>query len=64
MVRAVIIFVVMMLLTSAAQAQSEKRVALVIGNQAYKPGVGALLNPLNDIRTVGSALKAVGFELR
>ena len=50
-------------LPSAAWAQGEKRIALLIGNQSYKPGVGALVNPLNDTRVVGEALKAVGFEV-
>src|SRR5215471_2927483 len=44
-------------------AQAEKRIALLIGNKDYKPGVGALVNPLNDVRIVGEALKAVGFEV-
>jgi len=47
--------------SSAALAQ--KRIALLIGNKDYKPGVGTLVNPLNDIRVVGEALKAVGFEV-
>jgi formylglycine-generating enzyme required for sulfatase activity len=42
---------------------AEARVALVIGNRDYKPGVGALTNPLNDIRLVGDALRSVGFEV-
>jgi hypothetical protein len=28
-------------------ALAEKRIALLIGNKDYKPGVGALVNPLN-----------------
>lgn len=42
---------------------AEKRIALLIGNKDYKPGVGALQNPLNDIRVVGDALKVVGVEV-
>jgi len=42
---------------------AEKRIALLIGNKDYKPGVGALGNPLNDVRVIGDALKAVGFEV-
>ena len=49
------------ILPVAAFAQTEKRVALLIGNKDCKPGVGALTNPLNDIRVVGDALKSVGF---
>jgi uncharacterized caspase-like protein len=47
----------------ALHAAGEKRIALLIGNKDYKAGVGALTNPLNDIRIVGEALKAVGFEV-
>ena len=47
----------------AVPAHAEKRVALVIGNQNYKTGVGPLTNPLNDIRLVGDALTSVGFDV-
>jgi formylglycine-generating enzyme required for sulfatase activity len=50
-------------LTAAPAAVAEKRIALLIGNKDYKPGVGTLLNPLNDIRIVSDALGAVGFEV-
>jgi Caspase domain len=59
----VVIAVVLLLLPTAVFAQTEKRIALLIGNKDYKPGVGSLTNPLNDIRIVGEALKAVGFEV-
>jgi Caspase domain len=59
--RVVLIIVLLAFLPSAAHA--EKRIALLIGNKDYKAGVGALTNPLNDIRIVGDALKAVGFEV-
>lgn len=45
-----------------AHAQG-KRIALLIANETYKPGVGRLLNPINDTRLVGQALKVVGFEV-
>jgi hypothetical protein len=61
MVRAAVALLWFVLLPSVAQA--EKRIALLIGNKDYKPGVGALVNPLNDIRIVGEALKTVGFEV-
>ena len=61
MVRVAVAVMLSILLSSAAHA--EKRIALLIGNQSYKPGVGALVNPLNDIRLVGEALKSVGFEV-
>src|SRR5215467_13579053 len=50
-------------LAGATSALAEKRIALLIGNKDYKPGVGALVNPLNDVRVMGEALKAVGFEV-
>jgi len=55
--------IALLLLPTALHAQAEKRIALLIGNKDYKPGVGALTNPLNDIRIVGEALKAIGFEV-
>jgi uncharacterized caspase-like protein len=61
MVRAAIAILLLLVVSSAAHA--EKRIALLIGNKDYKPGVGALVNSLNDIRIIGDALKAVGFEV-
>jgi hypothetical protein len=43
-------------------AQAEKRVALVIGNSAYKEG-GALKNPVNDARVMATALRELGFRV-
>jgi formylglycine-generating enzyme required for sulfatase activity len=54
---------VSLILAGATSALAEKRIALLIGNKDYKPGVGALVNPLNDVRVMGEALKAVGFEV-
>ena len=54
---------VFLMLAAAPAALAEKRVALLIGNKDYKPGVGALMNPLNDVRLVGEALKVVGFDV-
>src|SRR5215510_10178256 len=62
MLARVVVTIVLLLLPAAALAQAEKRIALLIGNKDYKASVGALTNPLNDIRIVGDALKAVGFE--
>lgn len=44
-----------------AQAPSERRVALVIGNAAYK--VSPLKNPVNDAQAVSTSLKDLGFEV-
>src|SRR5262245_23288538 len=54
---------IFLMLAAAPAALAEKRIALLIGNRDYKPGVGALVNPVNDILLVGDALKAVGFEV-
>jgi hypothetical protein len=44
-----------------APSQAEKRVALVIGNSAYK-NAPPLANPRNDAEDVSAALKRAGFE--
>ncbi|HTP73033.1 MAG TPA: caspase family protein [Burkholderiaceae bacterium] len=47
--------------TTSARAAAGSRVALVIGNAAYK--VGALKNPVNDAQAVAGSLRAMGFEV-
>jgi hypothetical protein len=47
---------------SAAEALAEKRVALVIGNSAYK-NVGRLANPAKDAAAIENLLKSAGFEV-
>jgi hypothetical protein len=44
-----------------ASAYAEKRVALVIGNSAYKHAP-ALKNPTNDAKDIAGALERLGFE--
>ncbi|MBI3759092.1 MAG: caspase family protein, partial [Deltaproteobacteria bacterium] len=46
----------------AAPALAEKRVALVVGNSAYKT-VGRLANPANDATAIAALLKAAGFAV-
>jgi uncharacterized caspase-like protein/TPR repeat protein len=46
----------------AGGALAERRVALVIGNSAYKHAA-KLPNPVNDAADVGNALKKLGFEV-
>jgi integrase len=46
---------------SVPQEQTEKRVALVIGNGAYKES--PLKNPPNDARSMAATLKALGFSV-
>ena len=45
----------------AAQSAGEKRVALVIGNAAYKSS--PLINPVNDARAIADQLKALGYDV-
>src|SRR5262245_55685697 len=59
----VAIIIVLWLLPTALHAQTEKRIALLIGNKDYKVGVGSLTNPLNDTRIVCDALKSFGFKV-
>jgi caspase domain-containing protein len=46
----------------AAPIESGRRVALVIGNSAYR-AVGLLPNPANDAELVGAALRRAGIEV-
>ncbi len=48
--------------SSLAQAQTGRRVALVIGNSAYK-AVSPLPNPVNDAAALGQELSRLGFEV-
>lgn len=61
---AVLLFFLLLALALAAPspaAQRERRVALVIGNGAYK--AGPLKNPPNDARDMAASLKSLGFEV-
>jgi len=51
------------LLPGVALAQAEKRIALLIGNQAYTPEIGALQNPHNDVALLERTLKTLGFQV-
>jgi hypothetical protein len=61
MLRAAVISIVLLLLHSHVRA--ETRIALLIGNQAYTPKVGALRNPHEDVALVAAALKQLGFQV-
>ncbi len=59
-------FVIAVVWGGAAVAQSSsggdpKRLALLIGNQAYAATVGALKNPKNDIALIAATLTSIGF---
>lgn len=47
--------------TGAAGASAERRLALVIGNGAYRH-IGALANPTEDARLMAASLERTGFE--
>src|SRR5689334_2182189 len=51
----------MALLLGAGSGHAEKRVALVIGNAAYRH-LPQLSNPRNDAEDVGRSLRGLGFE--
>ena len=48
--------------TAGAAAAAEERIALVIGNSAYR-NVPALPNPASDARAMAKAVQSAGFEL-
>lgn len=56
-----LIFIFCSIWLTCGSAQAEKRVALVIGNSAYK-NVHPLPNPANDAALVGGMLKRAGFD--
>jgi uncharacterized caspase-like protein len=56
-----IILAAAILATSGLSAYADKRVALVIGNSAYK-NVGQLKNPANDAAAVVGMFKKAGFD--
>jgi uncharacterized caspase-like protein len=60
MVRIAIGLILLLLVPSVAHA--EKRVALVIGNSAYRHA-GELANPKNDATDIAAALKKLGFQV-
>lgn len=47
---------------TAHAADAERRVALVIGNEAYR-AIGTLSNPAHDAQVIAAALKDAGFEI-
>src|SRR3954467_11137854 len=48
-------------LLAGQPAQADKRVALVIGNSAYR-NVAKLTNPANDAAAVAAMFKSAGFD--
>lgn len=60
---AILALLIWLALAGNAYAQQPAKIALLIGNKTYTPAVGPLANPHNDIRVVGEALRAAGFEV-
>jgi uncharacterized caspase-like protein len=56
------VFCLTLLFLTSPEARADKRVALVIGNGAYR-NVPALTNPTNDATDVAAALKQSGFDV-
>ena len=56
------LIILALLLPVSSVESSAKRVALIIGNSAYKHA-GSLANPKNDATDISAALKVVGFEV-
>src|SRR5262249_28402621 len=52
-----------LLLLATCSALAEKRIALLIGNEAYPSEIGRLVNPHNDVAMLERALTALGFEV-
>jgi uncharacterized caspase-like protein len=57
----VLMFSILAAVPSAAQG--EKRIALLIGNEAYDSEIGRLTNPHNDVALLEQALKDLSFEV-
>jgi len=57
----VITGLLLFLLSSPALSATERRIALVIGNGAYKST--PLRNPVNDAADIADALESLGFSV-
>jgi uncharacterized protein (TIGR02145 family) len=62
MKKIILIFTILILVLSVFAQNGDKRIALIIGNAAYKHG-GALKNPVNDAELMASTLRGFGFEV-
>jgi hypothetical protein len=62
--RQILLVGLLLVLTSVSfPALAEKRIALLIGNEAYSGAIGRLNNPHNDVALLEQALKGLGFEV-
>ena len=62
-VRSIAIVAFALAALAAGPAHAEKRVALLLGNQAYTSEIGPLANPHNDVALLEKALRGLGFEV-
>lgn len=60
--RALALVAVLLGIAGAAQAQAERRVALVLGNGAYQ-NVPKLINPVPDAQAVSATFKSLGYDV-
>jgi uncharacterized caspase-like protein len=56
------LFLIVILLSLPAVALAQGRVALVVGNSAYRH-TPRLINPINDARDIAAALASLGFDV-
>jgi uncharacterized caspase-like protein len=56
-------WLMLVLISIPFPALAEKRVALLVGNEAYATEIGRLTNPHNDVALLEQALKGLGFEV-
>ncbi len=61
MKKTALLLLFLLLFVGVGMAQAERRVALVIGNGAYKSA--PLKNPVNDARDMAASLRPLGFEV-
>jgi caspase domain-containing protein len=52
-----------LIVISGQRVMAEERIALLVGNQAYKESVGALRNPHNDVALIAGTLDRLGFKV-
>src|ERR1700682_2135162 len=60
--RLAIVLSAVLLMLSASDCRTEKRIALVVGNSSYQ-NVPPLNNPRNDAALIAATLRNVGFKL-
>jgi formylglycine-generating enzyme required for sulfatase activity/uncharacterized caspase-like protein len=60
---AVMACAVLLICLGVAPGHAQKRLALLVGNQAYNAEVGPLANPHNDVALLQQTLKGLGFEV-